>query len=172
MVNLLRLQVVSLGDFSNICSECFAEMRIRMAKESDARILLGGKLKGYLGYIPGIIEEAYQSLSAKKPIYLLGGFGGAAKCLVNVIQGQRPMELTNEFQYDSDFLLEFRKYSVGKSSIYIDYDYLVDFFRQITIEAISEQNGLSVEENLIIFESTNIHELIFLILKGLRNIIA
>jgi hypothetical protein len=161
--------------FSNIedryiYSECFADMRKRMAIESDARILLGGKQKGYLGYIPGIIEEAYQSLIAKKPIYLLGGFGGATKSLITLIQGQRPKELTNEFHYDSEFLLEFRKYCEGKSSLNIDYDYLVNFFQQNTIESISTQNGLSIEENIIIFESTNIHELIFLIIKGLRNI--
>jgi hypothetical protein len=154
-----------------IFSECFSDMRIKMANESDARIILGGKQKGYLGYIPGIIEEAYQSLVAKRPIYLLGGFGGATKSLINVIHKQRPKELTNEFQFDSDFLKEFRNYSKGKSTINLDYDYLVSFFQQHTIESISDQNGLSVDENIILFESTNIHELVFLIIKGLKNIL-
>lgn len=153
-----------------IFSECFSDMRIRMANESDARILLGGKQKGYLGYIPGIIEEAYQSLKAGKPIYLIGGFGGATKSLINVIQKQFPKELTNEFQFDSEFLNEFRNYCKGKSVINLDYDLLVDFFNQHTIDLISRLNGLSVEENEILFESTNIHELVFLIIKGLKNI--
>lgn len=159
----------NVGD-KYIFSECFADMRIRMAKDSDARILLGGMQKNYLGYIPGIIEEAYQSLAAKKPIYILGGFGGAAKSLATVLQGGKPKELSNEFQYDTDFLIEFRKYCQGKSSINTDYDYLVSFFQENPLELISEKNGLSVDENKILFESTNIHELVFLIIKGLQNI--
>jgi SLOG cluster2 len=153
-----------------IYSECFADMRIIMANESDARILLGGKQKKYLGYFPGIIEEAFQTLQANKPIYLLGGFGGAAKSLIKVILGERPNELSNEFQFDTDFLIDFRDYCKGKSTINLDFVYLVDYFQQHTVESISKSNGLSIEENLILFESTNIHELVFLIIKGLQNI--
>ena len=105
-----------------------------------------------------------------KPIYLIGGFGGAAKSLIKVLLGDRPKELTNEFQFDTDFLIEFRKYCNGKSTINLDYDYLVKYFQQHTIESISKQNGLSVEDNQTLFESTNIHELVFLIIKGLQNI--
>jgi hypothetical protein len=153
-----------------IFSECFSDMRIRMTSDSNARILLGGKQKNYLGYIPGIIEEAYQTLSAKKPIFLLGGFGGATKSLIKLFLGQTPGELTNDFQFDTDFLKEFKEYCKDKSSINFDFDYLISFFQQHNIESISKQNGLSIEENKILFESTNIHELVFLIIKGLRNI--
>lgn len=153
-----------------VFSECFADMRIIMSNESDSRVLLGGKQKNFLGYIPGIIEEAYQSLKANKPIFLLGGFGGATKSLIRVITGDRPRELTNEFQYDNEFLNEFRNFCSAKSIINPDYVYLVDFFQHHNIEFISKQNGLSIEENKILFESTNINELVFLIIKGMLNI--
>lgn len=153
-----------------IFSECLSDMRIIMAKNSDARILIGGRQKGYSGYIPGIIEEAFHSLQAGKGIFLLGGFGGATKSLIQVILGDKPKELTNEFQFDTDFLLEFRKYCDKKSIIKLDYNNLIDFFQQQTIESISKHNGLTVEENHILFESQNIHELVFLIIKGLKNI--
>lgn len=153
-----------------VISECFADMRIIMANESEARVLLGGKQKNFLGYIPSIIEEAYQSLKANKPIFLIGGFGGATKSLIRIITGDRPGELTNEFQFDNDFLNEFRNFCHGKSAINLDYVYLVDFFHHHNIELISKQNGLSIEENKILFESTNIHELVFLIIKGMLNI--
>jgi hypothetical protein len=153
-----------------VLSECFADMRIVMSNESDSRVLLGGKQKNFLGYIPGIIEEAYQSLKANKPIFLLGGFGGATKSLIRVITGDRPRELTNEFQYDNEFLNEFRNFCPGKSIINLDYVYLIDFFQNHNIELISKQNGLSIEENKILFESTNINELVFLIIKGMLNI--
>ena len=43
------------------------------------RICLGGKTSGYEGKEPGIIEEARLALELDKPLYLLGGFGGATQ---------------------------------------------------------------------------------------------
>jgi hypothetical protein len=153
-----------------VFSECFADMRVRMATDSNARIVLGGKQKGFLGYLPGIIEEAYHSLAAKKPIFILGGFGGAAKSLAQLILGGQPRELSNDFQYDSDFLKQFKEYCHGKSITPTDYDAISEFFQKHKIEYISELNGLSIDENKILFESTNIHEIVFLIIKGLKKI--
>lgn len=153
-----------------IFSECFSDMRRKMAIESHARILLGGKQSNYLGYMPGIIEEAYYSLKTNKPIYIIGGFGGAAKSLSKIILGEVPNELTNEFQYNNSFIQEFKKVYNGKASVPLDYQYLSEFFRQYNLEILSEMNGLSVDENLILFESQNIHEIVFLIIKGLMQI--
>jgi hypothetical protein len=52
-----------------VLSECFSDMRATMAKASNARIILGGKQSKFLGYLPGIIEEAYYSLKFNKPVY-------------------------------------------------------------------------------------------------------
>lgn len=153
-----------------IFSECYSDMRRIMADESQARILLGGKQSKFLGYMPGIVEEAYYSLKANKPVYIIGGFGGAAKSLSKVICGEVPKELTNEFQYDNPFNQEFKKIYVDKASVPIDYDKLIDFFKQFNIDRFSEINGLSVNENLLLFESQNIHEIVFLIMKGLKQI--
>ncbi len=153
-----------------IFSECYSDMRRIMADESQARILLGGKQSKFLGYMPGIVEEAYYSLKANKPVYIIGGFGGAAKSLSKVICGEVPKELTNEFQYDNPFNQEFKKIYVDKASVPIDYDKLIDFFKQFNIDRFSEINGLSVNENLVLFESQNIHEIVFLIMKGLKQI--
>lgn len=43
------------------------------------RICLGGKLDGYEGSMPGIIEEARLAIKLKKPLFLLGGYGGATR---------------------------------------------------------------------------------------------
>jgi hypothetical protein len=50
-----------------------------------ARILLGGGVERYSGFIPGIFEEALVTLELNKPTYLLGGFGGAAEILANAM---------------------------------------------------------------------------------------
>lgn len=153
-----------------IFSECFSDMRNIMAQKSDARILLGGKQSKFLGYLPGIVEEAYCSFKANKPVYIIGGFGGAAKSLSKVICGEVPKELTNEFQYDNEFLQDFKRTYIDKASVSIDYDDLIGFFKQFNLEVFSELNGLSVDENLVLFESQNIHEIVFLIVKGLKKI--
>ncbi len=43
------------------------------------RICLGGKIQGYEGKEPGIMEEARLALNNNKPLYLIGGFGGATR---------------------------------------------------------------------------------------------
>lgn len=152
-----------------IFAECLTDMRIKMAADSDARIILGGRQTNYLGYMPGILEETYHSLKSGKPTYLVGGFGGAAKSVIAAINGKLPQEITNDFQYNSEFLNDFKSHSQKKSSISLDYDEMIEFLEQFTVEKISELNGLTVEENKVLFESINIHELVFLIIKGLRQ---
>lgn len=63
----------------------------------DARILLGGGIEHYSGFVPGIFEEALVTFEKHKPIYLLGGFGGAAEILAQAILAtgdERPPHLT------------------------------------------------------------------------------
>jgi SLOG cluster2 len=53
-------------------------MRTLTAEVSDARIVVGGKVAGFDGAMPGVAEEAACTLKEGKPIYVAGGFGGAA----------------------------------------------------------------------------------------------
>lgn len=153
-----------------IFSECFSDMRNIMAQNSHARIVVGGKQSKFLGYMPGIVEEAFCSLKANKPVYIIGGFGGAAKSLSKVICGELPKELTNDFQYNDKILQNFKKEYQGKASVPMDYNELIHFFNQFNLEVFSKLNGLSIDENLVLFESQNIHEIVFLIMKGLKRI--
>lgn len=62
-----------------------------------ARIALGGKVNSYSGFMPGIFEEALLTLRHQRPLYILGGFGGAAELLARVLLDtghDRPPELT------------------------------------------------------------------------------
>ena len=71
-------------------------MRRVMLKETDARILLGGRIEGYKGDMPGIAEEAMLSLQSGQAVFLLGGFGGCSRDiaetmgLVDAWAGSRP----------------------------------------------------------------------------------
>ena len=43
------------------------------------RVCLGGRTEGYQGSEPGVMEEARLALTYRKPLYLMGGFGGATR---------------------------------------------------------------------------------------------
>ncbi len=43
------------------------------------RVCLGGRTEGYQGNEPGVMEEARLALQYRKPLYLMGGFGGATR---------------------------------------------------------------------------------------------
>jgi hypothetical protein len=66
-----------------------SEMRIEMAEQCHARIILGGGLARFQGLYPGIAEEAFRPLRADRPLYILGGFGGAAKSVYDAITDGR-----------------------------------------------------------------------------------
>lgn len=149
--------------------ECFKEMRIQMAKDCSARILVGGKSTNYLGYIPGVIEEALYTLKESKPLFLVGGFGGATEKLIRLIKGDMVEELTNDFQYNTEFLSEFKSY-VNSKCDYTDFNLLKTELSKFGVEKISELNGLSIEENEMLFSSKNIHQILYLLMKGLKKI--
>lgn len=63
----------------------------------NARVALGGKVQGFSGVLPGIFEETLTAFEKKCPLFLLGGFGGAAEVLASAIARPttpRPAELT------------------------------------------------------------------------------
>ena len=152
-----------------IISECLADMRKKMTVDSNARIILGGRQKGFSGYYPGISEEAFYSLKKGKAVYLLGGFGGASKSIIDIITGDEAIQLTNDFQFDTKFLRDYREYLTKEKNVTLDYNIICKFFKQHSLRSISKQNGLSTKENQI-FYSNNIHEIVFLIIKGLQKI--
>lgn len=138
------------------------EMRIRMEKESSARVLLGGKCCGFSGFMPGVLEEFSIARRYNHPIYLIGAFGGVSGILVDIIEGKCTADcLFREAHRSSDYkqLLEFYS-SKGKT---LDYDQFSG------LSARSLNNGLSDEDNNTLFHSTNVTEIVSLILKGLKT---
>ncbi len=65
-------------------------MRSYVTHVSDARIVLGGKTRNYEGNMPGIIEEALISTQASQPLFVIGGFGGAAQGIARQILSKEP----------------------------------------------------------------------------------
>lgn len=78
-----------------------SDLRRAMASIARARVTIGGAsiprshdLNGYIGRFPGVAEEVWWTLKLGRPLYLVGGFGGAAGLLVDAILGdQLPPQL-------------------------------------------------------------------------------
>jgi hypothetical protein len=59
-------------------ADALSAMRIRTSEVSDARVVLGGRVSDFAGALPGVAEEAAQTAITGKPLFVAGGFGGAA----------------------------------------------------------------------------------------------
>ena len=143
-------------------------MRERLARENDAQILMGGRLIGYKGKYPGLVEEAYETIKAGKPLFLIGAFGGCTGAVIEAIRGNRPAGLTQREQCTNDAYRDVLAYYNGNAPAAeerIDYEKLTDFFNKRGIAGLN--NGLSVEENQRLFTTPHIPEIIALVLRGL-----
>jgi hypothetical protein len=113
-----------------------SHMRDVRCREARAFIIVGGKTNGSLTPIPGILEEYIKARATKKPIYLLGGFGGEAALI---------------------------------SQSVISRETIIESIQNDTYESLN--NGLNKEENIRLLLSTNVFEIIRLIIRGMKNVI-
>lgn len=65
-------------------------LRHHITARVDARVLVGGRMTGFQGAMPGVVEEALLSVSSRQPLYVAGGFGGAAAAVANVLGHSDP----------------------------------------------------------------------------------
>lgn len=82
--NIQKLEIAVKPDCTEnkyIWSRSLTNMREQSIQNSDVRILAGGKLTGYLGKIPGLLEEFLIANEQRKPIFLVGGLGGLTELL-------------------------------------------------------------------------------------------
>ncbi len=49
-----------------------------MARSVQGRVALGGQRAGYRGRMPGVVEETIYAIRDGKPVFIAGGYGGAA----------------------------------------------------------------------------------------------
>lgn len=59
--------------------------RHHLTATCDARLVVGGQRTGYQGNMPGVVEETILAVRAGQPVFVAGGFGGAAGDIVRVL---------------------------------------------------------------------------------------
>jgi len=69
-------------------------LRRFMTAQQRGRVFIGGRRRGFLGIMPGIVEELVMTIEAGQPVYLAAGFGGVTydlACAVGVHSGDWPL---------------------------------------------------------------------------------
>lgn len=150
-------------------------MRESMQKETSARVAMGGKLEGYQGIWPGVLEEGVISIRARQPLYLLGLFGGAARLLVDALRGFEREELTSawlakKMPNRTDLLTEYQRRGPALQTP----EELAAELKQAGAAGLSAalNNGLSDEENSELVASDDPQRIVTLILSGLSRKLA
>ena len=151
-----------------IWAKSLSNMRKIITENSQARVIMGGQIKNYMGKIPGVVEEAILSVRQKKPVYICGAFGGGAKTIVEAICQGKSHSLSDEFQNQDaeyfNFQTEWNKTEVDK----ISFEQINKEFSDLGIKGLSDANGLSEVDNMRLFGTPHITEMVYLILKGLK----
>lgn len=146
-------------------AESLKSMRHEMESHIDARIILGGRVTGFKGYMPGLYEEATNAAKANHPIFLLGGFGGASARLIQLVKGETSSEKLFAECCSNHSYQDFVSY-LDKEKEEMNFKALDVFSNNMDVL----KNGLSKEENEQLFVTTNVTEIIALVLKGLHTL--
>lgn len=157
-----------------VWARSLSAMRDRMNADLHARVLMGGKSTGYTGKYPGLLEEAYLALRASKPLYLLGGFGGCTRGVIEMVEGGKAETLTLDYQCKDEaykqLVEEYNTRAAQKPELEpIDYDRIRNAFREAGFAGL--HNGLDADENRRLFHAKDPDEIIHLVLKGLCSLV-
>ena len=138
-----RLELPSHEPDDNEWAEGLTGMRVVMWQETRARIVLGGRVAGYKGRMPGIAEETLLSLQAQQPIFLIGGFGGCTRDIAETIG---LVERWAGSRGDWSGRPLFKHYS-----------------------PVDLHNGLSDEDNTVLARTPHLDQAVALVSRGLRR---
>ncbi len=148
-------------------------VREDMALHCNARVMLGGQFRD-VGPMPGLVDELTTFLDARKPLYLMGGFGGMTRVLIRALKGETGLkQLTPEFQ-DEGGRGPLRAYYDAQAAegalpgmLPTDYASVVARLNNVGVGGLD--NGLSDAENERLFFTRDPIEMVALVLQGLRK---
>jgi hypothetical protein len=152
-------------------SRCLTVMRKRSIDSSNARICAGGKLFGYIGRMPGVLEEILIAIDKNKPIYLIGGFGGVVGEVCKFISGASyPGPLTEAWQVTHNGGYADLQAIARAAGMHADYEQGKISLESINLSFLSENAGLDEESYSRLMETPFVDECVHLVMLGLKNL--
>lgn len=154
-----------------VWSRCLTEMREQSIGLSHARVCAGGKRFGYIGKMPGVLEEILIAFEKEKPIYLLGGFGGVVGDFCKSIKERALTDsLTEEWQkLHNGGYNELQEFA-DKYDRRADYGLICDYVENFDIGEMADRSGLTKSDYFRLMNSPFIDECVHIILKGLKTL--
>ena len=159
--------------YQYIRARALTYLRHRLNDACHVRFCLGGRVSGYAGRYPGVIEEAFLAIRDKKPLYLAGFLGGATEQVVDAIEGT---QMTDDFCRPTPLQGLYEAPAVNESDGTTRDDRVIDraavwkAFAEAGREKIAATNGLTIEENDELFHTPVIDRAIELVLIGLSRL--
>jgi hypothetical protein len=168
-----------------------SDMRRVMSRSSFARVIIGGQTEprrngaspgqGYGGAYPGVVEEAWRALEQGLPLYIIGGFGGAARVVADALRNDAPPSVLRPAEFSGDDFSEFRAHAAEFAAdadratlrLPADMGEMASALRAYGIRHLAtdsaalEWNGLDLAENEQLFRSQDPMLLTSLMMKGL-----
>lgn len=166
------------------CLSCMRELMTKGGAASlegqptpaiSARIILGGNTDRFSGIMPGLFEEYFLAAREKIPIYLLGGFGGAAQVLADsLLNKDRADELDFEYyvqkKWYQNLVQEYEQHPEIEqpAASFRRLNACLDKIRETGTEAL--RNGLSTHQNIELMRSEDIRRILVLLRSGLGQL--
>jgi hypothetical protein len=159
--------------YAYLRSRALTHLRHQLTELSNARICLGGKLSGYSGRYPGIVEEAYLAIRAGQPAFMSAILGGAASQIIRALtKSNSPKDLCPEVpvaKFYRDRPVD-EPLPENPDDLQCNAEHVWRTFTSVGVAGLSAKNKLSVEENQQLFNTQSIDEAIRLILIGLGRL--
>ena len=139
-----------------IITKNLTKMRELITKEMDIKIAVGGKITGFVGFYPGILEEVYLAIKSGKPTCLVCEFGGITERIIHLIEGKETQELT--FEYQQKHTKSLKKLSnQEEKEIETRYKEMYDSFKN------------NKSKNIFISKNKNMDSIISFLIKEKKN---
>ena len=169
----------------------FSDMRQVMATHTVARIILGGAAEpqskadgqGYRGRYPGVVEEAWRTLEAGKPLYVVGGFGGAAALVADLMEEDAVPARLQDMTWKGSAFFQNTKKAIDedipgcqKLKLPKKMEDLANVTKElakpflVNDAASLKWNGLTVDENHRLMRTRDPVVIALLVLKGLLHV--
>lgn len=129
-------------------------------------IALGGQLENFSGFMPGVAEEVAIALEAGLAVYVLGGFGGAARHVVTMMSGKPSDDLTRAaFTATNPKYRQLSEVAAAQGRLG-EVDEKIAWLSRL-LQGSFPDNGLSQKENQELWGTSNLGRAVALISKGL-----
>lgn len=143
-------------------------MREQMNVAIGARVVLGGRVTGQVGLLPGVLEEAALAVEVGRPLFVAGGFGGCGRAVVAALQGDRPEELRVDHQLQHTPRYDELLQAAREHGVTPDFEAVVRLLASVGMAGL--RNGLTEADNRRLAVTDDAEEVTALVLRGLHQL--